>query len=67
MWVCVFGMCLKIQIFVCYLAGIDVCRVRPLVIGRAPASLGVVGMLAEQFGMAGGRGGGVGVCVMGVS
>jgi len=46
---------------------LDVCRVRPCVIGRAPASLGVVGMLGEQFGSAGGRGGGVGVCVLGVS
>ena len=50
-----------------FLAKIDVCRVRPCVIGRAPASLGVVGMLWEQFGMAGGRGGDVGVCVLCVS
>ena len=46
---------------------IDVCGVRPWVIGCAPASLGVVGMLGEHVGMAGGRGGGVGVCVLGVS
>ena len=50
-----------------FLAKIDVCRVRPCVIGRAHASLGVVGMLGEQFGMAGGRGGDVGVCALCVS
>ena len=50
-----------------FLAKIDVCRVRPWVIGCAPASLGVVGMLGEHVGMAGGRGGGVGVGVLGVS
>ena len=53
--------------FVVFLAKIDVCRVRPWVIGCAPASLGVVGMLREHVGTAGGRGGGVGVCVLGVS
>ena len=50
-----------------FLAKIDVCRVRPWVIGRAPASLGVVGMLGEQFVTAEGRGGDVGVCVLCVS
>jgi hypothetical protein len=49
-----------------FLAKIDVCRVRPCVIGRAPLLQGVVGMLEEQFGTAGGRGGVVGVCVLGV-
>jgi len=53
--------------FVVFLAKIDVCRVRPWVIGRAPLTQGVVVMLGEQFGTAGGRGGGVGVCVLGVS
>jgi hypothetical protein len=52
--------------FVVFLAKIDVCRVRPCVIGRAPLTQGVVGMLGEQFGTAGGRGGVVGVCVLGV-
>ena len=52
---------------VVFLARIDVCRVRPCVIGRAPLSLGVVGMLGEHCSIAGGRGGGAGVCVLGVS
>ena len=63
---CVFWVYLSV--FLCLiLAQIDVCRVRPCVIGRAPASLGVVGMLGEQFCMAVWRGGRVGVCVLGVS
>ena len=64
---CVLGMSLKIQICCVFIARIDVCRVRPCVIGRASASLGVVGMLGEQCGTAGGRGGDVGVCVLCVS
>jgi len=66
---CVLGMCLKIQILVCFAARIDVCIVRKGENGFVAASLGVVAVccMGEQFNIAEARGGGVGVCVWDVS
>ena len=37
--ICMFGMCLKIQILVCFLARINVCKVRQEESGFVPTSL----------------------------